>query len=198
MLIASFWEQVTTGARTGTSSRSSRHQTTATAAATRRRLWRSTKNYRTACTCFARVCLHTLVLITPSCSLQFDPAPRAGEPLVTRRVPDYFLVRFPSRYALSLLLTRSYAVICCHTPAPPAHTSHVSLVQYLSYIRTCSSPVRRPDSKMIPSPCTFDRINCKDACKWLDGQKRCNTGSFSILLWAAVLLPLVARVLPRS
>ncbi|KAI0368816.1 serine threonine protein phosphatase 2A [Pilatotrama ljubarskyi] len=24
--------------------------------------------------------------------LQFDPAPRAGEPLVTRRVPDYFLV----------------------------------------------------------------------------------------------------------
>ena len=27
-------------------------------------------------------------------SLQFDPAPRAGEPLVTRRVPDYFLVSF--------------------------------------------------------------------------------------------------------
>lgn len=27
-----------------------------------------------------------------SCSLQFDPAPRAGEPLVSRRVPDYFLV----------------------------------------------------------------------------------------------------------
>jgi serine/threonine-protein phosphatase 2A catalytic subunit len=26
-------------------------------------------------------------------SLQFDPAPRAGEPLVSRRVPDYFLVR---------------------------------------------------------------------------------------------------------
>ena len=26
------------------------------------------------------------------CSLQFDPAPRAGEPLVSRRVPDYFLV----------------------------------------------------------------------------------------------------------
>lgn len=30
-------------------------------------------------------------------SLQFDPAPRAGEPLVTRRVPDYFLVSYPSR-----------------------------------------------------------------------------------------------------
>lgn len=26
-------------------------------------------------------------------SLQFDPAPRAGEPMVSRRVPDYFLVR---------------------------------------------------------------------------------------------------------
>ncbi|CAE7198751.1 unnamed protein product [Rhizoctonia solani] len=26
--------------------------------------------------------------------LQFDPAPRAGEPLVSRRVPDYFLVSF--------------------------------------------------------------------------------------------------------
>ena len=25
-------------------------------------------------------------------SLQFDPAPRAGEPMVSRRVPDYFLV----------------------------------------------------------------------------------------------------------
>jgi len=26
-----------------------------------------------------------------SCSLQFDPAPRRGEPHVTRRTPDYFL-----------------------------------------------------------------------------------------------------------
>jgi hypothetical protein len=26
-------------------------------------------------------------------SLQFDPAPRTGEPLVSRRVPDYFLVK---------------------------------------------------------------------------------------------------------
>lgn len=29
-------------------------------------------------------------------SLQFDPAPRAGEPMVSRRVPDYFLVRVSS------------------------------------------------------------------------------------------------------
>ena len=25
------------------------------------------------------------------CSLQFDPCPRAGEPMVSRRTPDYFL-----------------------------------------------------------------------------------------------------------
>ena len=31
-------------------------------------------------------------------SLQFDPAPRAGEPLVSRRVPDYFLVRLCSSF----------------------------------------------------------------------------------------------------
>ena len=34
-------------------------------------------------------------------SLQFDPAPRAGEPLVSRRVPDYFLVSGCLAYALS-------------------------------------------------------------------------------------------------
>jgi serine/threonine-protein phosphatase 2A catalytic subunit len=34
------------------------------------------------------------------CSLQFDPAPRAGEPLVSRRVPDYFLV---SAHLLTIL-----------------------------------------------------------------------------------------------
>lgn len=30
-----------------------------------------------------------LLFVTPS--LQFDPAPRRGEPHVTRRTPDYFL-----------------------------------------------------------------------------------------------------------
>jgi serine/threonine-protein phosphatase 2A catalytic subunit len=37
------------------------------------------------------VCL--LFVLNGVRSLQFDPAPRAGEPLVSRRVPDYFLVR---------------------------------------------------------------------------------------------------------
>jgi serine/threonine-protein phosphatase 2A catalytic subunit len=36
-------------------------------------------------------CLIPLMMVS-SHSLQFDPAPRAGEPLVSRRVPDYFLV----------------------------------------------------------------------------------------------------------
>lgn len=51
-------------------------------------------------------CTSSLMLLTNTIrSLQFDPAPRVGEPLVTRRVPDYFLVsqslmRFTSRLTL--------------------------------------------------------------------------------------------------
>jgi hypothetical protein len=37
-------------------------------------------------------------------SLQFDPAPRTGEPLVSRRVPDYFLVFFPPSASVDLRL----------------------------------------------------------------------------------------------
>ena len=40
-------------------------------------------------------------------SLQFDPAPRAGEPLVSRRVPDYFLVSYCLAYS-SLRLINIY------------------------------------------------------------------------------------------
>lgn len=43
---------------------------------------------------------NTLLVAEPN-SLQFDPAPRAGEPMVSRRVPDYFLV---SDVALNLSL----------------------------------------------------------------------------------------------
>jgi len=34
------------------------------------------------------ICVHVCVC---GCSLQFDPAPRRGEPHVTRHTPDYFL-----------------------------------------------------------------------------------------------------------
>lgn len=68
----------------------SQHQTTATAAGTKQRLWKWTKSCRIACT-LRRAPLY-LRLTDVIHSLQFDPAPRVGEPLVTRRVPDYFLV----------------------------------------------------------------------------------------------------------
>jgi hypothetical protein len=45
-------------------------------------------------------------------SLQFDPAPRAGEPLVSRRVPDYFLVVFP--YFASGFATHRYLFVSKH------------------------------------------------------------------------------------
>jgi len=45
-------------------------------------------------------------------SLQFDPAPRAGEPLVSRRVPDYFLVAFP--YFASGFATHRYLFVSKH------------------------------------------------------------------------------------
>ena len=45
---------------------------------------------------FVSLFLFFLCMCVTDCtlSLQFDPAPRAGEPLVSRRVPDYFLVYF--------------------------------------------------------------------------------------------------------
>jgi hypothetical protein len=61
-------------------------------------------------------------------SLQFDPAPRAGEPLVSRRVPDYFLVSYDlHRYYLYLNLHTSnhtsisvqFVHIPVETPTPP-------------------------------------------------------------------------------
>ena len=60
------------------------------------------KNYHIPCGLLAPTPFE-LDLPADACflSLQFDPAPRAGEPLVSRRVPDYFLVR-----ALSLSFLR--------------------------------------------------------------------------------------------
>lgn len=64
--------------------------TTVIVAGTKLQLWKSMKNYRTHC---MLALLHMTGYVTYAwLSLQFDPAPRAGEPLVSRRVPDYFLV----------------------------------------------------------------------------------------------------------
>ncbi len=37
------------------------------------------------------ICYFAVINMNISFSLQFDPAPRRGEPHVTRRTPDYFL-----------------------------------------------------------------------------------------------------------
>ena len=41
--------------------------------------------------CFHDACNLTGMSTSMLYSLQFDPAPRRGEPHVTRRTPDYFL-----------------------------------------------------------------------------------------------------------
>jgi hypothetical protein len=42
-------------------------------------------------TLYVSVLLSSKTLLTQNYSLQFDPCPRAGEPMVSRRTPDYFL-----------------------------------------------------------------------------------------------------------
>lgn len=72
----------------------------------------------------------------PSRSLQFDPAPRAGEPLVSRRVPDYFLVSF-----LHHLHPISYMNFLIQSPTRSSNSNRpatdwlsISLRQLISYI----------------------------------------------------------------
>ena len=51
------------------------------------------RSFRTACEWSkADAQMRRQVRLKRKFSLQFDPAPRAGEPMVSRRVPDYFLV----------------------------------------------------------------------------------------------------------
>jgi hypothetical protein len=73
-------------------SRSFPHPTIAIVVAIRLQSWKLTKNYLTACAHFSVLIFCWSSLTVCHYSLQFDPAPRAGEPLVSRRVPDYFLV----------------------------------------------------------------------------------------------------------
>lgn len=65
------------------------HQTTATDAVTRPQSWRLTSTSSTPCE--YPWSLHALKPSNSYPSLQFDPCPRAGEPMVSRRTPDYFL-----------------------------------------------------------------------------------------------------------
>lgn len=84
---------------------------------------------------------------TPS-SLQFDPAPRAGEPLVSRRVPDYFLVKFH-------LVDHEFAMN--QSSFPTVTTSH--LTAYCTYnttqlplVASIASRIYLSPEKPIPRP----------------------------------------------
>ncbi|KAF4597231.1 hypothetical protein EYR40_007683 [Pleurotus pulmonarius] len=92
--------------------------------------------------------------------LQFDPAPRAGEPLVSRRVPDYFLVCPPfsfkrdsllmnvSRFsdAITTLHTLNLALACINTTADATSTAttFVHIKEFLG-----PSTLTRTSSKTI-------------------------------------------------
>jgi hypothetical protein len=68
-------------------------------------------------------------------SLQFDPAPRTGEPLVTRRVPDYFLVYFPRLSFVDLQL-----INCLYSK----HFARRTRVLYIQHDPTTSCSLNRP------------------------------------------------------
>src|SRR6202011_3002674 len=80
-------------------------------------------------------------------SLQFDPAPRAGEPLVSRRVPDYFLV--------SCHYIRYLNMIYCGLTSMQTVIS--LLLRSTSYIfhppGTAGTPNAQPADTNLPSPC---------------------------------------------
>jgi serine/threonine-protein phosphatase 2A catalytic subunit len=67
------------------------HPTTATVAVIKQRSWRSTSTSSIPCTSSQSLPLTQNSPLTQHPSLQFDPCPRAGEPMVSRRTPDYFL-----------------------------------------------------------------------------------------------------------
>jgi hypothetical protein len=69
----------------------SQHRTTATVAVTKQRSWRSMSTSSIPCTSGLFLPLTQYSPLTYHLSLQFDPCPRAGEPMVSRRTPDYFL-----------------------------------------------------------------------------------------------------------
>ena len=105
-----------------------------------------------------------LVLTALAFSLQFDPAPRAGEPLVTRRVPDYFLVcRFFPLHIERCLTSRLLVSDLCHTSLPPhAHLRVISTVlivhpYFVAHFRPTFS-----DRKDDTFSCTFRTYNCAD------------------------------------
>jgi len=93
LLTLSTMIRVTTGATTETLSPYSPLQTIAIVAQTKPPSWKSMRKWVKTCKFFFFfVFLFEQSSLTGyNRSIQFDPAPRKGEPNVTRRTPDYFL-----------------------------------------------------------------------------------------------------------
>ena len=90
----------------------------------------------------------------------------------------------PSLITVELLLISSCCpVICCRsfssvcTHLPRVISTVLIVRQY--FVAPPPPPPDVPIAKMIPRPCTFELINCRRACKWLDREEPCNTGKSS-------------------
>ena len=130
--------KATTGAKTGMSSLYSLHRIIATAVVIRRRSWRLMRDYLTACKCPSKHTHRIHQTHLRHFSLQFDPAPRAGEPLVSRRVPDYFLVRI-------------YSILYASMKDRLHFVDSLTYFPYLSYLphsEDAAPPIPRPATKM--------------------------------------------------
>lgn len=83
--------------------------------------------------------------------LQFEPAPRRGEPEVTRRSPDYF-VSPPLPHAHTCTRSHTHARTHTHTPAPvpaPTHTPTRSICACTCKSRTfCPFQSARPTKRL--------------------------------------------------
>ena len=93
------------------------------------------KNYHIACTLQALLSLILTLIFNINTSLQFDPAPRAGEPLVSRRVPDYFLVSM-------LAIVAGYDLIVNLLFTSDETTCHVNNVHTLTVYNPISKSAR--------------------------------------------------------
>ena len=80
-------------------------------------------------------------------SLQFDPAPRAGEPLVSRRVPDYFLVNLFQTDSLKPRANMTTAVVTQRRA-----TSMFDLIMYMP-LKVYTIPSKT--ARYIPLPPLF-------------------------------------------
>ncbi len=93
-------------------------------------------------------------------SLQFDPAPRAGEPLVSRRVPDYFLVRVVSYLAYDYTLFNfTSAVIYVAEMLFQSFELHACLARYCAPIHTLFQASTSSEGLLTLSPYTHPLLS---------------------------------------